>query len=118
MLFTVLYIAVETHRLYIPVSSIYFGYRIKLYFCFGRYAEDIAKVQKQYPSEPFKFLEPRFAVKLCTSSMTFWGKSLSILNIFYCFPICFTNIGNYLFYKLLLVGGWGSGEKRNQMVVD
>lgn len=23
-----------------------------------RYAEDIAKVQKQYPSEPFKFLEP------------------------------------------------------------
>lgn len=26
-----------------------------------RYAEDIAKVQKQYKSEPFKFLEPRFA---------------------------------------------------------
>ena len=47
----------------------YILYDIKLYFLFahGRYAEDIAKVQKQYPSEPFKFLEPRFAVKLCIS---------------------------------------------------
>ncbi|XP_020616367.1 aspartate--tRNA ligase, cytoplasmic-like [Orbicella faveolata] len=28
-----------------------------------RYAEDIAKVQKQYPSEPFKFLEPSLVLQ-------------------------------------------------------
>lgn len=30
-----------------------------------RYAEDIAKVQKQYPSEPFKFLEPSLVLNYC-----------------------------------------------------
>ena len=65
------------YAFYIHKSSIYFVYKIKLYFCHHvRYAEDIAKVQKQYPSEPFKFLEPRFAAKLCTCSMTFWKKDL------------------------------------------
>ena len=72
---------------------------IKLFFCLGRYAEDIAKVQKQYPSEPFKFLEPRFApVRLFLYFLKLW-------KFFMVFRICSTSIGE----------GLGEGvEKRNQ----
>ncbi|KAJ7391873.1 hypothetical protein OS493_016163 [Desmophyllum pertusum] len=33
------------------------------FYCLDRYAEDIAKVQKQYASEPFKFLEPSLVLQ-------------------------------------------------------
>ena len=40
-------------------SDYWFNFKLT---CFSnRYGDDIAKVQKQYNSEPFKFLEPRFA---------------------------------------------------------
>ena len=58
------------------ICAVYFSYLIGglivLILCFillfpFRYAEDIAKVQKQYPSEPFKFLEPRFVLAFLTT---------------------------------------------------
>ena len=33
------------------------------YICIYRYAEEIATVHKQYPAEPFKFLEPSLVLE-------------------------------------------------------
>ena len=73
-----------------------------------RCAEEIATVGKQYPAEPFKFLEPRYmyiflSLPVYRIMMSIGGVNNPYIPCFVCSDNCISDLGAY--FEPCIVGG-------------